>query len=206
MNVRVKICGITSVDDVKAAVDAGADAIGFIFVPQSPRWIDPKLAFLLQSMLPPFASSVGVFAAPDWNFIEPIERAARPGFVQIYGNQPIGFFDVFGRFRIIKSLRVASVESIERISELEGAQALLLDGPGGGKTFDWSLVAKARELTTLPIIVAGGLTIDNVADCVRATRPFAVDVASGVESSPGVKDAKLMREFVKRAKAAGADL
>lgn len=207
--VRVKICGITGLADAEAAVEAGADALGFVFA-ESPRRIDASAAAAIISKLPPFVQTVGVFANQSAEEILEIMKVSGARYAQLCGELP----DVrvlsggLGCGRIIRALRIRSDEDIEAaMEECPGCScaAFLLDAHvegmmgGTGHTIDWSLAARAGVLGR-PIILAGGLTPENVEEAVAAARPYAVDVSSGVEESPGKKDHAKIGEFIKNAK------
>ncbi len=200
--VRVKICGITRLEDAVAAVDAGADALGFIFHRKSPRYIRPEDAGAIASALPPFVSTVGVFVDAGQDEVSATIRAAGLDVVQLHGDEDTSYCSMFPR--VIKALRVKGPEVIERLSEYSCVSAFLLDTyhpdahGGTGEVFDWDIAAKA--VATHRIILAGGLTPDNIAEAVQKVRPYAVDVSSGVEAAPGYKDHAKVREFIKRAK------
>ncbi len=205
MNVRVKICGLTSLEDAQAAVRAGADAIGLNFVPSSPRCVSEAVAADIRLALPPFIHVVGVFADAPMERVHRLATRLELDYVQLHGQESA---DSLWHYRcpVLKAFRVTSPDSLLLLPSWEDvATAVLLDGAGrpgkpGGATFDWSLVAMAREATALPIMIAGGLTPENVGAAIAATNAFAVDVASGVESEPGRKDEALMRAFVAAAK------
>jgi len=210
--VRVKICGITNADDALAAVEAGADALGFVFA-ESPRRVDVKTALDIQERLPPFVSTVGVFANQDADEVYRIWKHTGVHFAQLHGIPgPLGDFASpaggFGWYRVIQALRVQSAEGIRRAAAddaVRACAALLLDTHveglmgGTGLTFDWKLAVEAKSLGK-PVILAGGLTPDNVLEAVRTVAPYAVDVSTGVESSPGRKDHEKIKEFVFNAK------
>jgi phosphoribosylanthranilate isomerase len=203
--VRVKICGLTTVADALAAVDAGADAIGLNFVPDSPRCITENVAADIRLALPPFVHVVGVFADATMEHVHRLATRLELHYIQLHGMESA---DSLWHYRcpVIKAFRVRSPEVLHFLPAWDDvASAVLLDGAGrspitGGRTFDWSLMEEARAATTRPIIIAGGLNPDNVAAAISATNAFCVDVASGVEVEPGKKDHALMREFVQRAK------
>ena len=190
---RIKICGITSVDMALVAADAGADAIGLVFVPQSPRYVLPGPAQRIAKALPPLLSAVGVFLNPS----DPDLANWRGSWVQMHGNEEEPqLARVAQNRRIIKGLRFdrAQVRRWEKCPHVTG---LLIDGSegGDGKTFNHELLAEILPSLSTPVILAGGLSPQNVGDAIRLLRPFGVDVSSGVESSRGVKDASLIREF-----------
>lgn len=195
---RVKICGITSVQDAAAAVDAGADALGFVFVPGTPRVISPEVAEQIVAGLPPFVTTVGVFVDQPLEEILSVIIRCRLQAVQLHGNEP----ETFSRripVKVIKAIRVRDAADLRGIGTYP-AHAFLLDAfvegqPGGtGTTISWDLARQA--IGRVPVILSGGLRPENVAQAVRAVRPYAVDVSSGVETSPGRKDHRKVREFI----------
>jgi len=205
--IRVKICGITSREDAWAAVEAGADALGFIFVKGSPRWIEPEAAAVIAADLPPFVATVGVFIDRTVEAIERIATLCGISLAQLHGNEPP---DECGRLHLpfVKAIRIRSEDDLAGLYNYKQARAFLLDtyGPdrlgGTGRTFPWEIAAKAARQAR--IILSGGLTAENVAEAVVQVRPYAVDVCSGVEAFPGRKDHRKVREFIDRAKKAGA--
>jgi len=199
---RVKICGLTRSVDVDAAVLYGADALGFVFVPASKRFITRSNAQQLCAKVPAFIARVGLFldqpADDIWNILDQVPLSL----LQFHGNEDAGFCRQFGR-PYIKSLSLQSGISIDDLeSGYPDAAGLLVDShqPGGlggtGKTLDWSEIRRGK----LPLILAGGLNPTNVATAVRLVRPWAVDVSSGVELSPGIKDADAIKRFISEAK------
>lgn len=206
MSVRVKICGVTRLEDAKEAWAAGADALGLNFYPRSPRYVEPGVAAALARTRPALGAVVGVFVNESPDIIRSRVRECGLTVVQLHGDEPPEACAGFG-VPVIKALRVRGPEDVAKARTYVGAgdvAALLLDGAapgygGGGVTFDWSLVARLTD-AGLPVLVAGGLGPDNVAQAVRATRPYGVDVASGVEVSPGIKDALAVRAFIRNAK------
>ncbi len=207
MTVRVKICGITNAADALLAVEAGADALGFVFAP-SPRRVSVEEAAAIVGALPPFVAAVGVFVNERPARIREIVARCGLGFVQFHGDEGPEECGLFGA-RAIKAFRVKDAEALGGI-ERYPVGAFLLDGHlpgvrgGTGTAFRWELAAVAAAAGK-PIILSGGLTAENVARAVAAAAPYAVDVSSGVESAPGKKDRARMEEFVRRAKAAGAE-
>ena len=200
--VRVKICGITSLEDALAAVEAGADALGFVFYAKSPRYVVPDRAREIILQLPPFVARVGVFVNEELERVREIMAYCHLDYAQLHGDEPPEYLEALYP-SAIKALRVRSAADVKRLSMYRAA-AYLLDTyhptkPGGtGETWDWELAVAARRYG--PVILAGGLTSDNVAEAVRRVHPYAVDVSSGVESAPGRKDAAQMRRFVAAAK------
>ena len=201
--VKVKICGITRVEDALAAVRLGADALGFNFWPRSKRHLPPAEARAIVRRLPAFVTAVGVFVDPSREEVLRALDQSGVGVAQLHGDEPPALCASLP-VPVLKAIRLDGPHALPQLASYE-VQGFLLDAPsagygGSGTTCDWGLAAEvAREL---PIVLAGGLTPENVADAVRAVRPWAVDVASGVESAPGVKDAERMRLFVERAKEA----
>ncbi len=199
--VRVKVCGITRLEDAVAAVDAGADAVGFIFHRESPRYIRPEDAGVIATALPPFVSTVGVFVDMEQMEVSRTMRTAGLDVAQLHGDEDASYCSMFPR--VIKALRVRGPEVIQKMSEYSCVSAFLFDAyhpdvhGGTGEVFDWDIAARATA--THRIILAGGLTPDNIAEAVQRVRPYAVDVSSGVEMAPGLKDHAKVREFIKRA-------
>jgi phosphoribosylanthranilate isomerase len=202
--VRVKVCGVTSLDDARMCVELGVDAIGLNFWPRSVRRCEPRVARDIVTSLAGQALFVGVFVdAGEAEIADTIEQV-RLDCVQLHGDEPPA---LVARFlpHAYKALRVRGESPLELVRSYPGEHVLLdayVPGmPGGtGAVFDWSLareVARERKLT-----LAGGLTADNVAQAVQAVRPYCVDTASGVESGPGVKDRELVRRFVEQARGA----
>ena len=204
MSVRVKICGITRIEDALAAYEAGADALGFVFYPKSPRCVSVETAREIAEALPPFASSVGVFVdAPMEHVRRTAERVGLRA-VQLHGNEPPAYCAGLG-VPAVNAFRVR--DSVDFPFEAyRGAAAFLLDAyvkgePGGtGRAFRWELAREACRRRR--IILAGGLTPENVEKAVQTVQPHAVDVSSGVEVSPGVKDHEKTAAFIRTAKAA----
>lgn len=202
MSLRVKICGITNMDDALVAVDAGADALGFIFYPESPRCVQPETAARIIEALPPFVQTVGLFVNADPARINDICTTCRLDNIQLHGDESPEFCKSLGR-RVMKSFRIKNLSSLEPMKNYN-VSALVLDAysphayGGTGLTFNWDIAAVAKQYGR--IILAGGLTAENVRTAVDAVSPYAVDVSSGVESSPGKKDAAKVRAFVRNAK------
>jgi len=203
MTTRVKICGITNPADAQVAVEAGADALGFIFYEKSPRYMTiPKVAEIT-TQLNPFIMKVGVFVDADDDFVARAIAEAGLTMLQFHGSEPPDFCTQFGLMSM-KAFRVRDAESLNAL-ENYNTDAYLLDSYapgtlcGTGEKFNWDLAVAARKLGK-PIFLAGGLTPENVADAVRKVQPFAVDVSSGVESAPGKKDHDKVRAFIQNAK------
>jgi phosphoribosylanthranilate isomerase len=206
--IQVKICGITSLEDAHAAVDAGADALGFVFYPPSPRCITPEQAEQIIRTLPPFVTTVGLFV--DVTLATVSETLARCGLdcAQLHGRETPEFCRQISR-PVIKAFRIKNAESLTHVPDYH-VSAYLLDAyvegalPGGtGASFSWELAARAKPYG--PVILAGGLTPENVEIAIAHVRPYGVDVSSGVERAPGVKDHRKVRQFIGRAKAAALD-
>jgi len=210
---RIKICGLTREDDVDAAIAAGADAIGLVFYPPSPRYVSIERAMVLRARIPAFVSVVGLFVNADPASVLATSSAVRLDLLQFHGDETGDYCRQFGR-SWIKAARVRpGLDLIEYASGFAGASGLLLDAfvegyGGGGKTFDWTLIP---EGLSLPLILSGGLDAANVGAAVTAVRPWAVDVSSGVEAArvsvdaradgtsslaKGIKDAAKIAEFI----------
>jgi phosphoribosylanthranilate isomerase len=205
MQVRVKICGITNLDDAMAAVDSGADALGFVFFQGSPRCIPLDDAASIIKRLPSFITTVGVFVDEKPEQIEKITSWTGIDIIQLHGEEPPEMC-YFSR-RTIKAIRVKSLESLDPLVHYkERVSAFLLDtfSPdvfgGSGQIFNWDIASYAKQFGR--IILAGGLTPDNIAEAVRRVQPYGVDVSSGVESTKGKKDHTKMKLFIEKAKGA----
>jgi phosphoribosylanthranilate isomerase len=199
MLTRVKICGITRWEDAQLAVELGATALGFNFYPPSPRYIEPAAARAIILKLPPLVTTVGIFAdEPNDEHVAGIAKEARVTVVQLHDPRLPRWDAVLADFPRIRGVAVKEGFKPEVLRDL-GGDAFLLDAfdakllGGTGKPFNWALARDARRFGT--IILAGGLTPENVGRAIREVRPFAVDVASGVEAAPGVKDAGKLRAF-----------
>lgn len=196
---KVKICGITNYEDAAAAVELGADALGFNFYRRSPRYIEPEAARAIIRRLPPFVAAVGLFVDEGPEEVCRAARAAGVGVLQLHGDETPDYCGRLSGWPLIKALRVGGALDAAGLADYE-VQAFLLDARDGalyggtGKVFDWSLAAAVRGVA--PIILAGGLRPDNVAEAIRTARPYGVDVSSGVESSPGRKDRALVGAFI----------
>jgi phosphoribosylanthranilate isomerase len=197
---RVKICGITEFEDARDAVLLGADAIGLNFYEDSPRYIDPAEATKIIEQLPPFVSIVGVFVNhPDPQNLEDFALSIGLQALQLHGNETPDYCSMIQRVRVIKGIRMDAHFRVDLLRNY-GSRTFLLDAPdperfgGTGRTFLWDQAYGANAFGS--IIVAGGLTADNVSQVVRQLHPYAVDVASGVESSAGKKDYNKMRRFI----------
>jgi len=199
--VRTKICGITSIQDAQAAVDFGADALGFVFYPSSPRYIHPSDAAAIIHTLPPFVTCVGLFVNAEHEMLKKTVSDTGVDLVQFHGDESEYECGLSSK-PWIKAIRVGEETDLAaEAKRYNGANSLLLDTMvrgsygGTGKTFDWSLVPKNIDK---PIILAGGLDQENVIGAINVTSPYAVDVSGGVELKKGVKDHAKMEEFIKR--------
>ena len=202
---RVKICGIRTASAALAAAEAGADAVGFVFYPRSPRFVTPEQAAELARLLPPFLVRVGVFVNPPVELVERVADRVGLDLVQLHGDEPP---EVCARLRhrVVKAFRVQGPEVLRQIRAYR-VSAVLLDAHvpgrygGTGWCFDWSL---ARQVDR-PVILSGGLTPENVAEAIRQARPYAVDVSSGVETD-GEKDPRKIAAFVRAVRQADLQL
>lgn len=193
---------MTRAQDALHAADCGADAVGFIFYKKSPRFITPREAKVIAADLPPFVLRVGVFVNETEERIHKIADNCGLDIVQLHGNETHGFCNRI-RKKVFKAFRVQDVESLASLSKFN-VDGFLLDAfkqgewGGTGEVFDWDLVKQAKKFGR--VIVAGGLNPSNVKGAIEKCRPYAVDVCSGVEKSPGIKDLKKVKEFIKAAK------
>lgn len=196
--VRVKICGITRTQDAIIAIEAGADAIGLVFYERSSRFVTVSKAQEICTKLPPFVQITGLFVNASLEMIHTTTREVGLDVIQLHGEESPTFCHVLNR-RIIKALRVASYEDLQQAKEYD-VSAILYDAKvsgvqgGSGQTFDWSLLH--HHPGHRPMILAGGLHPGNVVQAINQVHPYAVDVSSGVESSPGIKDPVLIRKFM----------
>jgi phosphoribosylanthranilate isomerase len=208
MSVRVKICGITNADDAQAAIDAGADALGFVFFESSPRYLSLAAAAAIIRTLPPFISKVGVFVDPGEEFVRQAMMECGIDAFQFHGSETPEFCARFPG-RAVKAFRVRDEAFLEQAKPYVH-DAWLLDSyvsgqsGGTGVLFNWNLARLAVDAGAR-VILAGGLTPENVAEAVRQVAPYGVDVSSGVESTPGRKDHAKVRAFIREAKAARRD-
>lgn len=199
----IKICGITRIEDALAAAHCGAHAVGFVFYPPSPRNVTPAHAAAIIAALPPFVTSVGLFVDADERTVRDTLAVARLDLLQFHGAEMPQYcrqVSQHGGVPYMKALRVRpGMDLLQYAHDFHDAKALLLDAyveglaGGTGSAFDWSLIPPALPLS---VVLSGGLTPDNVARAIRAVKPWAVDVSSGVESSKGIKDAARIAAFV----------
>ena len=205
--VRIKICGITNLEDALSATDLGAHALGFIFYRKSPRAITPERAHQIIGQLPPFVLTVGVFVDEKVSVVRELAETIGLDLVQLHGRESPEYCRSLGR-RVIKGFRIQNQSSLAVMPNYRDAvQAFLLDAyrpgtPGGtGETFDWELARRARDYG--PVILAGGLIAANVTQAITVAQPAAVDVASGVEKEPGKKDPEKLQAFFAAVRRAG---
>lgn len=192
----VKICGITRLEDAEAAIELGAGAIGFVFWPKSPRYVDPERARTIVAALPPFIATVGVFVDQTARLVNGV--AARVGLstVQLHGDEPIEMLGEIER-PVVKAMALRASTTAEEADAWPSRVRLLIDAHdpdqrgGTGRAVDWKRAAAVAARR--PVLLAGGLNAANVADAIRTVKPFGIDVSSGVESSPGIKDHSRLR-------------
>lgn len=203
---RIKICGIRTEEALFAAAEAGADAVGLVFHPHSRRYIDPEEAWELIAQLPPLVASVGLFVDPTVEKFMELEEDCPTTLAQFHGDEPVELVKQCGP-GVIKAVRFQAEtigKDLARWDAVDEVDAILVDGSSGGmgQTLDWNALAAHTDNLAKPLILAGGLTPDNVGEAIRIVRPYAVDVSSGVESEPGVKDAELIEKFCRAVRAA----
>jgi len=200
--IKVKVCGITNAEDALAAIEAGADALGFIFYEKSPRYVVPAVAANIIAGLPPLVTPVGVFVNEGLATVRSIMETCRLAMVQLHGDENVSYCRELAR-PAMKALRLKDRGSLLALAEYQGrggVRGFVLDTfselayGGTGQITDWGLAADVAKST--PILLAGGLTPENVTEAIRIVRPYGVDVSSGVESAPGKKDNAKMRAFV----------
>ncbi len=203
MLTRVKICGITRIEDALCAAQAGADAIGLVFYAPSPRAVGIQQAADIVEALPPFVTTVGLFVDAEPSFVAAVLDKVPLDLLQFHGNEAADYCEGFNR-PYMKAIRMREDVSLESsVLHYEGAKALLLDSykpgvPGGtGTTFDWGRIPEKMQK---PIILAGGLDTANVAQAIQQASPYAVDVSGGVEASKGIKDAAKIAAFINEVK------
>ncbi len=199
---RVKICGITRLEDALTAIEAGADALGFVFYPPSPRYIEPEEAAEIIAQLPPFVTTVALFVNEPEAEVFRITALTQADLLQFHGDESADYCQQFGR-AWIKALRVRDADSLQQdLNQFQAARAILLDSyrpgvPGGtGETFNWELIPAQSAQA---IILAGGLTPENISTAVQQVKPYAVDVSGGVEASKGIKDPVKIHAFIRGA-------
>lgn len=197
--IRVKVCGIRRIEDAALAVELGASALGFIFWPSSPRFLDPDDARAVVASVPPLVSTVGVFVDQDVAHVADVARGLNLSAVQLHGSEDVDAFEGVAP-RVVKAVAMGEDGTAERLlRDLPASIGVLLDAydpvkrGGTGRTIDWARAAGLARVR--PIILSGGLNADNVRGAIETVHPYAVDVSSGVESQPGVKDPGKLRAF-----------
>jgi len=200
LRTRVKICGITRIEDAKAAVEAGCDAIGLVFYEPSPRFVSLERAAEIVASIPPFVNTVGLFVDAEPSYIQQVLQHVRLDLLQFHGDESAEACQQFG-VPYMKAIRVQpDTNLLQYAKEFEQAKALLLDAfiegvPGGtGQKFDWNIIPKALPI---PVVLAGGLTPENVIAAIEQVNPYAVDVSGGVEIKKGIKDAAKIAAFMR---------
>jgi len=198
---RVKICGLTSVEDALLTVNAGADAIGLVFYGPSPRCVEIKQAAEIAKSLPAFVTKTALFVNPDVSYVESVLSQVDIDLIQFHGDEPADFCEQFSK-PFIKAVRMQETTDLNAlVGEFNQASGLLLDAyipgiPGGtGEQFNWSWIPEQLDL---PVILAGGLTSDNVKQAIKIASPWAVDVSGGVEASKGVKSPEKIKQFMQQ--------
>ncbi|MEK7298723.1 MAG: phosphoribosylanthranilate isomerase [Candidatus Margulisiibacteriota bacterium] len=201
---KIKICGITNLEDAQNAVSLGADAIGYIFVKESPRYITPEKAEEISLYMPPFVHIVGVFVDQSKEEIDEITCRCRLDLLQLHGNETPEFCLKMSR-RVVKAFPIRELADLNPIPAYQGyVSGVLLDTKsetvkgGTGKSFDWGIALKAKDFD-IPIILAGGINAGNINKAIKLVNPYAVDLSSGVEVSPGVKDYNKMQDVIRLA-------
>jgi len=196
--VKVKICGITNHEDVQKAVYYGAWAVGFIFYKKSPRYVSPSKARKLIEALPPFVTPVGVFVNLNERAVKDICKFTKIRTLQFHGDEDVHFCNRFKDYKVIKAFRVSDQFNFNQILKYK-VDAYLFDTylgslyGGSGKTFNWKLLQGQKF--DKPFILSGGLKAENIREAVETVTPYAVDVSSGIEKSPGIKNPRLIRDF-----------
>jgi phosphoribosylanthranilate isomerase len=205
-SIKVKICGITNPLDAQSAVEAGADALGFLCYRQSPRYVGPDTIRRIVADLPPFILAVGVFVDEEPKVIRDVMDACGLAIAQLHGDESAAYCEALGR-PVLRAIRLRDRDSLLQLAEYRGRAAVrgfVVDAyakesyGGTGQVVDWNLAAEAAR--AVPLLLAGGLTPKNVSEAIRKVRPYGVDVSSGVEISPGKKDHEKLRAFVRAAK------
>lgn len=203
--VKVKICGITNLKDAMAVVEAGADALGFVFYHKSPRFVKPELAKSIVEQLPPLVSTVGVFVNETTVCINDVRSFVGFDTVQLHGEEPPFYCRLWPR--TIKALRVRYFEDLTLLERYQQCSCFLLDTytpdsyGGTGQVFNWDIAVEAKRYGR--VILSGGLNPDNITQAIRHVKPYAVDVSSGVESATkGIKDLTKVQDFIEKAKKA----
>ena len=208
---KVKICGITNVEDAQVAVAAGADALGFVMYPKSPRCVKPAVVSAIIAGLPPFVLPIGVFVNEDPQRVRALMDECGFTLAQLHGDESASYCEHFGR-PALKAIRLKDRAAFLALAEFHGranVRGFVIDAfgehayGGTGQTVDWTLAAEVARAA--PILLAGGLTPSNVAEAIRQVRPYGVDVSSGVEQSPGKKDPDKVKAFIQAARLVPAE-
>ena len=203
---KVKICGITNLEDARVAVEAGADALGFLFYRKSPRYVEWKVVKQIITELPPFILPVGIFVNEEAKSVRDLMDDCGLGLAQLHGDETPAFCESLGR-PVLRGIRLRDRGSFFALAEWKGrigVRGFVVDAfsdsayGGTGQTADWNLAAEAAKAA--PILLAGGLTSENVEEAIRTVAPYGVDVSSGVEASPGKKDPAKVQAFIRAAK------
>jgi phosphoribosylanthranilate isomerase len=207
MSLRVKICGITNHDDALAAVEAGADALGFVFYKASPRCVTVDVVCSIVKRLPPFVLPIGVFVNEEMKIVRDVVDSTGLALAQLHGDETASYCEQLGR-PIVKAIRLHNTTSFLALAEYKGraqVRGFVVDAVsesygGTGQRADWTLAAEVSR--TAPVLLAGGLTPENVREAIHIVRPYGVDASSGVEISPGKKDQAKVKAFIQAAKLA----
>jgi len=201
---KIKICGITNLEDALASIEYGADALGFVFYPNSPRYVIPEKAAEIMAQLPPFITTVGVFVNEEPAKIKEIMSSAQLRVLQLHGDETPQACSTWKP--VVKAFRVKDFVDLKPLELYKGVAAYLIDSfapssyGGTGQIFNWDIAVEAKKFGN--IILSGGLTPENIEKAVSWVKPYAVDVSSGVETAKGKKDLKKVRKFIERAKKA----
>lgn len=208
--VKIKICGITNVEDAKMAVAAGADALGFVMYRKSPRFVEPAVVKAIVAGLPPFVLPVGVFVNEEPDLVRTLMDECGLALAQLHGDETAPYCQDLGR-PVLKALRLKDRGTFLALAEFHGranVRGFLIDAfsnqayGGTGQTVDWGLAQEVAQ--SMPVVLAGGLTPVNVAEAIARVRPYGVDVSSGVELSPGKKDHEKVKDFIRAARLVAA--
>ncbi|MGB0910542.1 MAG: phosphoribosylanthranilate isomerase [Nitrospirales bacterium] len=202
MLAKIKICGITNAEDAHLAVDAGADALGFIFYPQSPRFVEIQVVKSIVNQLPPFVLPIGVFVNEEQSMVQNVMDVCGLALAQLHGEESPAYCESLGH-PVLKGIRLRDRSSFLALAEYKGragVRGFVLDAfteseyGGTGKVADWDLAAEAAKAA--PILLAGGLSSENIQEAIKKVQPYGVDVSSGVEASPGKKDSAKVQAFI----------
>jgi len=202
---KIKICGITTIDDALFCAENGADALGFVFYRKSKRFIEPEAAAEIISRIPPFITAVGVFVDEERSTILNILNTCHLNVLQFHGDETPQYVQSFTQQKVIKAIRVKDANSIKSIKDFK-VSAFLLDSyvkgvqGGTGVTFNWALVEEAKQYGK--IILSGGLNPGNIKEAIMKVKPYAVDASSSLETAPGIKNRELVKQFIEEARKA----